>query len=190
MVFMKNPNFKTSFSLLFSLNEAKNESSTSYILVLCLLVNFLPTWVFGQQPLLEVVTNTTINTLPNNFVIRVTIIDALQNFKIGTKMIKKVPCSSGFQLSNTNANTIATGNNKETVTAYPNPVTNDLILDEIQEGTELSIIDANGQIVKSNIKTGSTEYQYSIDCKDLPSGIYLIFLKNNQFTQKFKFTKL
>jgi len=69
-------------------------------------------------------------------------------------------------------------------TIYPNPATNTIIIQANEIIENLLIKSLDGKLIKSYVSP-----QSSIDVSDLPSGIYLIQIKNNQFNQTIKLIK-
>lgn len=67
----------------------------------------------------------------------------------------------------------------ESLTVYPNPATNNITISNIEQGTEVSIINTIGSIVM--LKTAETE-SLTIDISDLKSGMY--FISNGNSTTK------
>jgi methionine-rich copper-binding protein CopC len=70
------------------------------------------------------------------------------------------------------------------LTTFPNPVIDKVQLkfhSEVSSESLISITNANGQIVKTQkYSMLSAQNMVSIDCKDLPNGVYWVTLKSNQ----------
>lgn len=69
------------------------------------------------------------------------------------------------------------------VNVYPNPVSDILILDGINGSFNASVIDLNGQIVKS------TESQKTLDVQDLVAGEYILWISSKDGNKIHRFTK-
>ncbi len=89
--------------------------------------------------------------------------------------------------------TLTPGHNS-TITVYPNPTTQDLMLDFgeerfIQGNVRLVIYDQRGQAVRSDTQT-SFNGQLKLNTKDLGSGIYYVEMQSRTEKQTVRFIKL
>ncbi len=76
--------------------------------------------------------------------------------------------------------TITLNNPVSSVSIYPNPVTSNLLIDNLQLNAEIHIVNLSGQILK-NIKANSISE--NIDLTELQNGIYFVKItQNNAFT--------
>ncbi|HDP54772.1 MAG TPA: T9SS type A sorting domain-containing protein, partial [Bacteroidetes bacterium] len=66
----------------------------------------------------------------------------------------------------------------ENITAYPNPFTNTVWIDNAESASRISVVNLIGQQVISITHDGSNRAM--IPTNDLPSGVYLVTIVNNQ----------
>ena len=69
----------------------------------------------------------------------------------------------------------------QTVSIFPNPANNDILVSSYEEAlTAIKIVDLQGRVVR-NEKLGNA-YNYSVNVSDLPAGIYLVQLEAGEET--------
>jgi hypothetical protein len=71
-----------------------------------------------------------------------------------------------------------TENNLSNVELYPNPVTNELTINNAEQIQKVTITNTLGQVIKEEILTGSP--MVVISTQNLQPGIFLVTLKNNE----------
>ena len=69
---------------------------------------------------------------------------------------------------------------------YPNPVSNELSINDLEAGSQLLVYNGFGQLVLSNIVQKSNEI---IDCTNWVLGIYFIKVVNNEKVKTSSFVK-
>ena len=67
-------------------------------------------------------------------------------------------------------------NNIESVNMYPNPVSGNLKINNLNESTTINVYSITGQLLRSVSATGSTE----IDMSDLSDGLYFVKMQNGK----------
>ncbi len=78
-------------------------------------------------------------------------------------------------------------NSTETIKVYPNPFTNEVLIDNIPENSVLRLVDMNGKIVYQSVEN---ESQTLINGEYLSNGLYFLHIQTKNSTIKHKLIKM
>jgi hypothetical protein len=74
------------------------------------------------------------------------------------------------------------------ISTYPNPVTNELFIENLQKSTPFQISDLSGRIFAKGMTT-STQTGQKIDLSDHAPGLYLLIIRTEERTTRIKIYK-
>ncbi len=84
------------------------------------------------------------------------------------------------------APTSVKNNLKKTLTVYPNPTSDRIYISDIQTNTKAALYDINGRSILSKTLNSSSSY---IDIQTVPTGLYILKIRNGQIQEEFKIFK-
>jgi hypothetical protein len=117
--------------------------------------------------------------------LRLTVTDATGWTGFAFKEIKRVECFDGGGDERAPAFTLG-----GSPTYYPNPVRDELVLQNISSDSQVSIFDASGIQIRNFSTTQGSDNQQVFDLARLYPGVYWLTAKNAHQTFTFKFVKI
>lgn len=134
-------------------------------------------------------TITGINNLPNEFFVRIRVMDATGNFASDMIRVKKVNCRSGSFVTD-RSDEQSTAPFDLSIQVAPQPALDHI---DIRGGVgvaDLMLVDVKGKIILRQQCNLSMEGPERLDLSSLPSGFYQLWIKQQNQTVKKKIVKL
>ena len=136
----------------------------------------------GEEPRKEYGNSRSVfGEIPIKFFIKIPIIGS-SNLKVTFDMIVNTENKSVTVDLATGINEI----NENSLSMFPNPVTNELTINNISKNSTISIYDLNGRLIINKISKSEIE---KIDVSNLTNGIYLIKVSDKKAIITSKFVK-